>query len=75
MSIFLGRLTKTKVYDVYFYHKRKNDTEYEIVEATSQKEAIEIATKKHRETYGSGHIKLFKIVEYLSNRKTKTKYF
>jgi len=75
MSIFLGAVKKATYFDVYFYHKRKDDTEYEVVEATSEKEAIKIATKKHRETYGGSHIELFKIVEYLPNRKAKTTYF
>lgn len=75
MNIFLGAVKKTTFYDVYFYHKRKDDTEYEVVEATSEKEAIQIATKQHRKTYAGSHIELFKVVEYLPNKKTKTTYF
>jgi hypothetical protein len=40
-----------KAYNVYFYHKRNDEIESEVVIAKSEKEAIELATKKHRKTY------------------------
>ena len=40
-----------KGYNVYFYHKRNEELESEFVIAKSEKEAIELATKKHRKTY------------------------
>ena len=40
-----------KGYNVYFYHKRNEELESEFVVAKSEKEAIIIATKKHRKTY------------------------
>ena len=40
-----------KGYDVYFYHKRNEEIESEFVVAKSEKEAIDIATKKHRKTF------------------------
>ena len=40
-----------KGYNVYFYHKRNEEIENEFVIAKSEKEAIDIATKKHRKNY------------------------
>lgn len=51
MAVFIGSSDNTKMYDVYFYHFRNDELEYETVEAKSEKEAITIATKKHRKTY------------------------
>ena len=51
MATFLGAVNSEKGYNVYFYHKRKEEIESEFVVAKSEKEAIEIATKKHRKSY------------------------
>ena len=51
MSTFLGAINSEKGYNVYFYHKRNEELEYEFVIAKSEKEAIDIATKKHRKNY------------------------
>jgi hypothetical protein len=40
-----------KGYNVYFYHKRNEEIEDEFVIAKSEKEAIDIATKKHRKNF------------------------
>jgi hypothetical protein len=40
-----------KGYNVYFYHKRNEELESEFVVAKSEKEAIKIATEKHRKTF------------------------
>ena len=51
MATFLGAFNSEKGYNVYFYHKRNEEIESEFVVAKSEKEAIEIATKKHRKSY------------------------
>lgn len=50
-----------KGYNVYFYHKRNDEIESEFVVAKSEKEAIEIATKKHKKTYPRVVFSFFKI--------------
>ncbi len=51
MATFLGAVNSEKGYNVYFYHKRNDEIESEFVVAKSEKEAIDIATKKHRKSY------------------------
>ena len=51
MPVFIGATPAEKGYNVYFYHKRNEEIESEFVVAKSEKEAIEIATKKHRKSY------------------------
>jgi len=59
MSVLLGSIKKA--YNVFFYHKRNDEIEEEIVIANSEKEAIELATKKHRKSYPKQHFVYFKI--------------
>ena len=59
MTVFIGG-TK-KVFIVYFLHKRNEEIEYEEVIANNEKEAIKLATKKHRLTYPKVQFSLFKV--------------
>jgi hypothetical protein len=56
---FLGGITK--VYNVYFLHQRNDEVEYETIEANSEKEAIKLATAKHRKTYPRVRFELLKV--------------
>jgi len=47
----IGGINSEKGYNVYFYHKRNEELESEFVIAKSEKEAVIMATKKHRKTY------------------------
>ncbi len=67
MDTFLGGIggikgvKKEKGYNVYFYHKRNEELESEFVIANSEKEAIKIATEKHRLSYPRIVFEFFKI--------------
>jgi len=69
MSVFIGAVKKYKPselkgYDVLFYHKRSDEIESSYVEAYSEKEAIELATLKHRITYPRTRFEFYKIKKY-----------
>lgn len=70
MSVFIGAIkkykpSKLKGYDVFFYHKRRDEIESEFVEAYSEKEAIELASLKHRINYPRVHFEFYKIKAFL----------
>jgi hypothetical protein len=73
MAVLLGAIKK-EAFRVEFYHKRLDDTEYEDVVSTNEEEAIKIATKLHRETYGRTAFKLFSVTRYVKNRKIEKYY-
>ena len=60
MNIFLGSI-KEKGYNVYFLHKRTENIESEFVMAKNEKEAIKLATIKHRQTYPNVSLSIFKV--------------
>jgi hypothetical protein len=69
MAVFIGGIRKYKSsklqgYDVFFYHKRNDEIESSFVEAYSEKEAIELATLKHRITYPRVRFEFYKIKKY-----------
>jgi hypothetical protein len=59
MAVFIG--STKRVFIVYFLHKRNEEIEYEEVIANNEKEAIKLATKKHRLTYPKVQFSLFKV--------------
>jgi hypothetical protein len=74
MSILLGAVKKEEAYRVFFYHKRREDTEFEDVVATNEKEAIKLATILHKEQYPRTVFKLFSVVRYVKNKKVEKYY-
>jgi hypothetical protein len=69
MAVFIGAIrkykpSKLKGYDVLFYHKRNDEIESTFVEAYSEKEAIELATLKHRSKYPRIQFEFYKVKKY-----------
>ena len=58
----LEEQSKLKGYDVHFYHVRNDEIESEFVEASNEKEAIQLATIKHRMTYPGIRFRFHKII-------------
>jgi hypothetical protein len=59
MAVFIGAIKR--MYIVHFLHQRTENVEYEDVIANTEKEAIELATKKHRLTYPKVRFSIVKI--------------
>jgi hypothetical protein len=60
-NVGIKGVKKEMGYNVYFYHKRNESIESEFVVANSEKEAIKIATEKHRLSYPRIVFEFFKI--------------
>lgn len=58
----LQEQSKLKGYDVHFYHVRNDEIESEFVEASNEKEAVQLATIKHRMTYPGIRFQFHKII-------------